>query len=218
VCIPSWQGGTIAKEGRLALIKSVISARPLQQLLIADAPVWLLYEVNKWARAFFWARKEEVNDGYCLVAWDNICKPTCFGGLGVDDLKLHGLASCIRWEWLRRSGVNSGSRGWLSGTLHPLVLQLVNTRNRNRRTVEVALQDNNWLLDISEPMSQEAAIQSLHLWIRVSNLPRNPLSEDKFVWPWSSDGQYSASSATGYCRREPPSLMRLKQFGTMAHL
>jgi hypothetical protein len=91
VCIPSWQDGTIAKEGRLVLIKSVISARPLHQLLITDAPVWLLYEVNKWARAFFWARKEEVNGGQCLVAWDNICKLTCFGGLGVDDLKLHGL-------------------------------------------------------------------------------------------------------------------------------
>jgi hypothetical protein len=64
--------------------------------------------VNKWARAFFWARKEEVNGGQCLVAWDK-CKPTCFGGLGVDDLKLHGLALCIRWEWLRRSGVN---RAW----------------------------------------------------------------------------------------------------------
>jgi hypothetical protein len=66
----------------------------------------------------------------------------------------------------------------------PLVLQLVNTRNRNWRTVEAALQDNNWLLDISELTSQEAAIQSLHLWIRVSNLPRNPLLEDKFVWPF----------------------------------
>jgi hypothetical protein len=68
---------------------------------------------------------------------------------------------------------------WIQGMavrdVAPLVLQLVNTRNHNRRTVEAAMQDNNWLLDISEPMSQEAAIQSLHLWIRVSNLPRNPL-------------------------------------------
>jgi hypothetical protein len=77
-CIPSWQGGTITREGRLVLVKSVISARPLHQLLIADAPVWLLDEVNKWARAFFWARKEEVNGGQCLVAWDNICKPWWF--------------------------------------------------------------------------------------------------------------------------------------------
>jgi hypothetical protein len=31
------------------------------------------------------------------------------------------------------------------------VVPLVNTRNRNRRSVETTLQNNSWLLDISEP-------------------------------------------------------------------
>jgi hypothetical protein len=71
----------IQKSGRLILIKSVISVWPIHQLMVAEAPTWVLEELVKWMRAFFWARKE-VNGEQCLVAWDTICKPTQFGGLG----------------------------------------------------------------------------------------------------------------------------------------
>lgn len=37
------------------------------------------------------------------MAWDAICKPTCFGGLGVQNLKLQAPALRVRWEWLRRT-------------------------------------------------------------------------------------------------------------------
>jgi hypothetical protein len=99
----------IQKSGRLILIKSVISARPIHQLLVAEAPAWVLEELVKWMRAFFWAGKKEVNGGQCLVAWDTICRPTQFGGLGVKDLRLQGLALGVRWCWLRRT---DPSRPW----------------------------------------------------------------------------------------------------------
>jgi hypothetical protein len=63
----------------------------------------MLEEINKWARAFFWAGKEDVNGGQCLVSWQQICRPICYGGLGVKDLRMQGLALRVRWEWLRRS-------------------------------------------------------------------------------------------------------------------
>jgi hypothetical protein len=93
----------------LVLIKSVIMARPVHQLLIADAPVWLLEEINKWIRAFFWAAKENVNGGQCLIAWQRVCQPVCYGGLGIKNLHLQGLALRVRWEWLRRT---DESRPW----------------------------------------------------------------------------------------------------------
>lgn len=49
----------IAREGGLVLIKSVISAK--HHLLIADSPVWLLEEMDKWIRSFFWAGSDKVN-------------------------------------------------------------------------------------------------------------------------------------------------------------
>jgi hypothetical protein len=52
-CLPAWQSGMITREGRLLLINTVIAARPLHLLLIAEAPVWFLKEINRWARDFF---------------------------------------------------------------------------------------------------------------------------------------------------------------------
>ncbi|KAM0853896.1 hypothetical protein ACQ4PT_050778 [Festuca glaucescens] len=102
-CVPAWQRGLIRREGRLVLINSVVAARAVHQMVVAEAPVWLLEEINKWMRAFFWAGKDEVHGGQCLVAWRSICKPKEFGGLGVKDLRLQGLTLRVRWHWLRRT-------------------------------------------------------------------------------------------------------------------
>jgi hypothetical protein len=51
--MPTWWRGMLARSGRLVLIKSVILARPVHQLLVADAPMWLLEEINRWIKAFF---------------------------------------------------------------------------------------------------------------------------------------------------------------------
>jgi hypothetical protein len=68
-CLPAWQRGLIDRAGCLILIKAVLTARSIHQLLVEDAPVWLLEEINKWLRGFFWAGKKEANGGQCLVAW-----------------------------------------------------------------------------------------------------------------------------------------------------
>jgi hypothetical protein len=75
----------------------------------------MLDEVERWERAFFWAGKNKVNGGQCLVAWDAVCKPYEFGGLGVKNLRLHGLALRVRWIWLRRTDLGrpwQGLPGW----------------------------------------------------------------------------------------------------------
>jgi hypothetical protein len=90
--LPAWQRGLIAREGRLMLIKTIVAAKPVHQMLVAEAPAWVLEEINKWQRAFFWVAKDHVSGGKCLVAWDAICKPYEFGGLGVKNLRLQGLA------------------------------------------------------------------------------------------------------------------------------
>jgi hypothetical protein len=41
----------IARSGRSIVIKNVVFARLVHQLLVVDAPVWLLEEVIKWIRA-----------------------------------------------------------------------------------------------------------------------------------------------------------------------
>jgi hypothetical protein len=109
--MPSWQRGLIAKQGRLILIKTVIAAKPIHQVLVEDAPVWMLEAIEKWQRSFFWAGKETANGGQCLVAWDSVCRPYEFGGLGVKNLRLQGVALRVRWEWLRRTDLGRPWQG-----------------------------------------------------------------------------------------------------------
>ena len=75
-CAPSWQHGLLQCSGRLVLVKSVVAAKPIHHFMIAEAPAWVLEEINKWMCAFFWAGKEKANGGQCLVAWNTACKPT----------------------------------------------------------------------------------------------------------------------------------------------
>lgn len=46
--IPAWQRGFIQRPGRLILVKSVIAARPIHQLLVLDPPAWVIEDINKW--------------------------------------------------------------------------------------------------------------------------------------------------------------------------
>uniref|UniRef100_A0A8R7UVP5 Reverse transcriptase zinc-binding domain-containing protein n=1 Tax=Triticum urartu TaxID=4572 RepID=A0A8R7UVP5_TRIUA len=71
--------------------------------MVTDAPAWVFEELDKWMRSFFWAGKDKVHDGQCLVAWNSVCKPTWLGGLGVRNMQLQGLSLRVRWEWLRRT-------------------------------------------------------------------------------------------------------------------
>ena len=53
--VPAWQRGLIQRLGRLILVQSVISAKPIHHLMITDAPDWVFEEMVKWMRSFFWA-------------------------------------------------------------------------------------------------------------------------------------------------------------------
>lgn len=102
-CLSGWQRGMVTRPGTLILVNTVIRAKPTHHMLVADAPTWALERVDKCYRAFFWAGSDHIHDGKCLVSWQRVCCPKQLGGLGVLDLKKHGLALRLRWEWLKRT-------------------------------------------------------------------------------------------------------------------
>jgi hypothetical protein len=85
------------------LVQAVMTARPVQHLLVLEAPVWLLDEIDRGLKGFFRAGKEKANGGQFLVAWEQVCKPKELGGLAIKNLRLQGFAMRVRWEWLRRT-------------------------------------------------------------------------------------------------------------------
>ncbi|WVZ63856.1 LOW QUALITY PROTEIN: hypothetical protein U9M48_013454 [Paspalum notatum var. saurae] len=90
------------------LIKS--SATPIQ---CSDEDVVLTSEVikaiDKRRRGFLWKGQEQANGGNCLVSWERVQRPLCYGGLGVHDLDRLGCALRIWWLWLQKT---DGSRPW----------------------------------------------------------------------------------------------------------
>jgi hypothetical protein len=89
-------------DGRLALVKSVLGAIPIHQLLVMAPPKKTTKQIKKIQRGFLWAGRAEVNGGHCHVNWRKVCRPLTLGGLGVQDLERAGLALRLRWMWFSR--------------------------------------------------------------------------------------------------------------------
>jgi hypothetical protein len=86
---------------------------------------------------------------------------------------------------------------WLNGcSIRQLALNLweaVPSQTRNSRMVRDALRALRWVRDIVFARTVLVVVQYLHLWdlLRAFHLSNQP---DRFVWKWSSSGEFSASS------------------------
>lgn len=87
---------------------------------------------------------------------------------------------------------------WIHGVaikdIAPLLLQLVSTRDKNRRTVQEALLDNAWANDIHGELSFMGHMQVYLLTQAISLVERNIDEPDQFDWPYDASGKYTTSS------------------------
>jgi hypothetical protein len=67
-----------------------------------DLPVKTLVAIEKIIRGFLWKGRKDVKGGHCLVAWNKVCTPKEWGGLGIPNLRMLNLALRARWLWLQR--------------------------------------------------------------------------------------------------------------------
>jgi hypothetical protein len=80
-------------------------------------------------------------------------------------------------------------------TLAPDVVAAVSKPTRKKRTVEEGLLNDQWIRDIQGSLSAHALAKYVSLWSRLQGFQLHQEITDKFIWKWSSDHQYSASSA-----------------------
>lgn len=69
------------------------------------------------------------------------------------------------------------------------------SRSGKKRTVKDGLFQNRWARDIVGAPTTQVLCQYLAVWHLLRSVQLNPLQADRFVWRWSADGKYSASSA-----------------------
>uniref|UniRef100_A0ACD5ZZX1 Uncharacterized protein n=1 Tax=Avena sativa TaxID=4498 RepID=A0ACD5ZZX1_AVESA len=75
-------------------------------MMALDLPLWLIHLLNKLARGFFWAGLDCARRGQCVVAWDSVCTPVEYGGLGFLNLKLLNNAFRSKWLWEAKTSDN----------------------------------------------------------------------------------------------------------------
>jgi hypothetical protein len=112
--LAAWKGNLISREGRLVLLKSVLSSMVIYMMTTHKFPMWVIEQIEKKCRAWFWRGEGSCNGGHCRVSWSIVCRPKELGGLGVHDLTKFGRALRLRWMWL---AWKNPSRPWVGSAL-----------------------------------------------------------------------------------------------------
>ncbi|WVZ69147.1 LOW QUALITY PROTEIN: hypothetical protein U9M48_017983 [Paspalum notatum var. saurae] len=94
--IPRWKGKLLSVAGRLVLIKSTLSAIPVHISIATCLFGWAIRAIDRLRRAFLWSGSDILGCGHSKVAWPTLCRPVEYGGLGITDLSLLGLALRVR--------------------------------------------------------------------------------------------------------------------------
>ena len=86
----------LSYDGRLTVIKSIITSIPLFAMCTIKMHLRFLDLVEGSARNFLWRNRDIDKRGNCLVKWEHICKPKKAGGLGVLNLRTQNTALLMK--------------------------------------------------------------------------------------------------------------------------
>ncbi|WVZ78948.1 hypothetical protein U9M48_026585 [Paspalum notatum var. saurae] len=101
--IPRWKGKLLSVAGRAVLVKSTLSAIPVHISIASCLSSWAIRAIDRLRRSFLWSGSDVLGRGQSKVAWLLLFRPVEYGGLGITDLSLFGLALRVRWCWLQRT-------------------------------------------------------------------------------------------------------------------
>ena len=94
--LAAWKARWITLAGRTVLVRFVLSAMPIFQLISVKQPKWFIKQIDKMRRAFLWVGSDAVSGGKCLIKRSQVCSPLELGGLGIPDLICQGRALRVR--------------------------------------------------------------------------------------------------------------------------
>ncbi|KAL5581946.1 hypothetical protein UlMin_014388 [Ulmus minor] len=113
--LAGWKARLLSKASRLTLIKSVALSLPLYAMHTAKIPKAICDKLDARIRRFWWGSKDDNPRPLCLKAWDDICIPKAFGGLGLRRMSQMNEAILAKWGWDFLTGKASLCLSFLQG-------------------------------------------------------------------------------------------------------
>jgi len=94
----SWKANTLSKAGRAVLIQANLESLPTHTMQCFQLPKKTTTVLDRVNRNFFW-KKSNKDQGLPMIAWDTICRPKSFGGLGLRKTEAVNLAFQAKLAW-----------------------------------------------------------------------------------------------------------------------
>jgi hypothetical protein len=101
--LPGWKTDLLTRAGRKVHVQFVLTSMIIYIAMALDFPQWAHKVIDKIRRSYLWRGHKEAKGGHCLVAWESVCRPIEYGGLGISNLKNLGWALRARWLWLQKT-------------------------------------------------------------------------------------------------------------------
>ncbi|XP_038980099.1 uncharacterized protein LOC120110150 [Phoenix dactylifera] len=83
--LEGWRASSLSMMGRVTLVRAVLGSLPVYLMANTVVPKTILLRIERLLRDFLWGSYGG-GHGVHLVAWEQVCRPTSKGGLGVQSL------------------------------------------------------------------------------------------------------------------------------------
>ncbi|KAL5703068.1 hypothetical protein ACHQM5_028204 [Ranunculus cassubicifolius] len=97
--LATWKRRFLSKGGRLILIQSTLLGLPTYLLSLLVIPNSVAEEIERLIRNFLWGNTD-LKKKFSLVAWEEVCLPKQWGGLGLRKILELNCALLCKWLWL----------------------------------------------------------------------------------------------------------------------
>lgn len=97
--VGSWSKRFVTKARRQILLKTMAQAMPTYTMSIYLLPMTFCEDIEKLFNRFWWKGKNERGRGIHWLAWDKLCTPKKYGGLGFKQVHNFNLALVGKQGW-----------------------------------------------------------------------------------------------------------------------